>query len=106
MANNASSLSRYTPVVVGVGDVINRSLEVQDAKEPLELILDSINSAIQDTRATQALQGQIQSAIDSIDVVRPWTWPYADLPALLATSLRITPKHKFITPNGGNQTCK
>ena len=101
-----SSNTRLTPVVVGVGDTINRSLRVEDAIEPLDLMLLAIKNALKDTGTSSTLQQDLQSSIDSIDVVRSWTWPYADLPALLGNRLNVKPKHLHTSPHGGNQPAK
>lgn len=95
-----------TPVIIGVADVKNRSVQVEDALEPAQLMLEAIRQAIQDTGLDSASQQQLQSQIDSIDVVRTWTWPYRDLPGLLAEKLRIQPEHRFCTDHGGNQPAK
>jgi hypothetical protein len=75
------------PVIIGVGDVKNRSTAIDDAKEPATLMLEAIQLAIQD--ATSSSASDLQSAIDSIDVVKSWTWPYPDLPGLLAQKLSV-----------------
>jgi hypothetical protein len=98
--------TQLTPVVVGVGDIINRSLRVEDAIEPLDLMLSAIKRAIQDTGTNSTLQKDLQSIIDSLDIVLSWTWPYADLPTLLANRLNVKLKHKFTSPHGGNQSAK
>lgn len=69
---------RKTPIVVGVGDVVNRSRKVEDAIEPLQLMLQAIQKAVQDTGLSASSAVNLQSEIDSIDVVRTWTWPYAN----------------------------
>jgi hypothetical protein len=98
--------TRLTPVVVGVGDTINRSLRVEDAIEPLDLMLTAIKAAIQDTGTSDSMQKDLQNTVDSIDVVVPWTWPYSDLPGLLANLLNLNPKHKHTSPHGGNHPAK
>lgn len=95
-----------TPVVVGVGDIINRSLKVSDAREPLDLMMVSILNAIKDTGLSANAQSQIQSGIDSIDVIQTWTWPYSDLPGLLAKKIGFQPKHKFCSDHGGYQPAR
>lgn len=104
MSHITNKQAKYTPVVVGVGDVINRSLEVQDAIEPLNLMVSAIKAAIKDTGCTNA--PSLQSAIDSIDVVKTWTWPYHDLPGLIGKELGVRPGHKFTSPHGGDQPAK
>ena len=95
-----------TPVIVGVGDVVNRSLKVEDAREPLTLMLEAVSAALGDTGLCTSAQEKLRRSIESIDVVATWTWPYSDLPGLLAENLNATPEHKFYSPHGGNQPAK
>ena len=94
------------PIVVGVGDFKNKSSKLEDAMEPMELMLRAIQQAIADTGLSTASADKLQSQIDSIDVVRTWTWPYADLPDLLAKKLGAGLRHKFYSEHGGNQPGK
>ena len=100
------SLSRQTPVVVGVGDIVNRSRKVEDAIEPLELIIQAIQAAIKDTGLSESAASSLQSDIDSLDVVKSWTWPYPDLPSLVAKRLAIKPTRRHYSEHGGNQPGK
>jgi acetyl-CoA acetyltransferase len=95
-----------TPVVIGVGDVKNKSTELKDALEPLNLILQAIEAALQDTGLDNAGAKKLQSDVDSIDCVATWTWPYPNLPELLAQRLGVQPGHKHYTDHGGNQPAK
>ena len=97
---------RFTPIIVGVGDVKNRSTKVEDAVEPAQLMLDAIKLAIKDTQLPPNAATELRSTIDSIDVVKTWTWPYTDLPGLLAERTGFQPKHKVQTEHGGNQPAK
>lgn len=101
-----SLAGRQTPVIIGVGDIRNGSTKVEHAREPAELMLDAIHQALQDTGLSSI--EELRSQIDSIDVVRTWTWAYGDLPGLLAARLNIQhpPKHQTYTENGGNQPAK
>ena len=90
------------PIVIGVGDVINRSHNVEDAIEPMQLMLQAIHEALQDTGIPEKVRGEI----DSIDVVKCWTWPYDDLPGLLSKKLNINALRKFYSEHGGNQPGK
>jgi len=92
-----------TPVVIGVGDFINRSKRVEDAIEPLQLILNAIEAAIADIDISKSSSQNLRDAVDSLDVVRTWTWPYPDLPGLIAQRLSINPNRKHYTDHGGNQ---
>jgi hypothetical protein len=97
---------RLVPIVIGVGDIINRSLRVEDAVEPLELMLNAIQNALKDTGLSNAAQANLQSAIDSLEVVSSWTWPYADLPKSISERLGVDPRHTGTSPHGGNQPAK
>ncbi|KIW24683.1 uncharacterized protein PV07_10385 [Cladophialophora immunda] len=99
-------MSPQIPIVVGVGDFVNRSTSVADAQEPLTLILNSINIALDDTGLPQDKKQQLQAAIDSIDVVRTWTWPYDDLPGEISRGLGVDARHKFYSDHGGNKPAK
>lgn len=92
------------PVVVGVGDVKNRN--INNAKEPASLMLEAIEIALRD--ASSSSVSNLKSAIDSIDVVKTWSWPYPDLPGLLSEKLGVqdTVKWKRYSDHGGNQPGK
>ncbi|TKA30041.1 hypothetical protein B0A50_02760 [Salinomyces thailandicus] len=96
-------VSGNTPIIVGVGDVSNRSKKVEDAIEPLELMLQAIRKALDDLQVSSSSAASLRSNIDSLDVVRSWTWPYPDLPGLIAERLDITPARQHCTDHGGNQ---
>jgi hypothetical protein len=89
--------------VIGVGDFINRSKRVEDAVEPLQLMLNAIEAAIADTDISESSSRDLRAAADSLEVVRTWTWPYPDLPGLIAQRLNINPNRKQYTDHGGNQ---
>jgi acetyl-CoA acetyltransferase len=94
------------PIIVGVGDIKNKSVKLEDAFEPLELMLKSIRVAIEDAGTAESALKELQSSIDSIGIVATWTWPYSDLPGLLSEKLGVRPKHKHYTEHGGNQPAK
>lgn len=96
-------MSSQIPIVIGVGDFINRSKLVQDAIEPLHLMLHALEGAIRDTGLSGTSTQRLKTAVDSLDVVRTWTWPYDDLPGLISTRLGIDPKRRHYTDHGGNQ---
>jgi hypothetical protein len=98
--------SRATPIVIGVGDIKNKSTRVEDAIEPMQLMVQAIHLAIKDTDLPSPELGELQSKIDSVDVVGSWTWLYPDLPGLLSQKLGVEPKHKYYSPHGGNQPVK
>lgn len=94
------------PIVVGVGDFINRSIKVEDAAEPLDLMLKAIALSLQDIGLSKAGQEELQSNIDSVAIVRTWTWPYTDLPSLVSEKLGVKPKYMHYSAHGGNSPAK
>lgn len=94
------------PIIVGVADIKNRSVVVENAKEPATLMLKAIQGAVADASIpSEAVQVLINS-IDSLSVVRTWTWPYGDLPGLLSKQLGVNPRYRTYTEHGGNQPAK
>ena len=89
--------------MIGVGDIVNRSKKIEDAVEPLDLILQAIQTAVKDTGLSDSAASTLQSDIDSLDVVRCWTWPYPDLPSLVAKRLAIKPTRRFYSDHGGDR---
>lgn len=94
------------PVIVGVADIRNRSLAVEDAKEPASLMLEAIQGAVKDTSTSSESSQVLLDRIDSLSVVQTWTWPYHDLPGLLSQHLGVNPKYQTCTEHGGNQPAK
>ena len=104
--NNLNMSSRRQPIIVGVADIKNGSRKVEDAIEPLELILSAIQDAIKDTGLSDSAAETFQSNIDSLDVIRSWTWPYPDLPSLIAKHLHIKPTRRYCSEHGGHYPAK
>ena len=94
------------PVVIGVADIVNRSTKVEDAREPLDLMVSAIRKALADTGLDFSKADALRSSIDSIDVVRSWTWPYPDLLGSISENLGVNASHKYLSPHGGNQSGK
>lgn len=96
-----------TPIIIGVADIKNPSTSLSSAREPADLMHSAILSALSD--ASPASVSSLQSAIDSIDVVKTWTWPYPDLPGLLAEKLGLkegSMKWKRYSEHGGDKPGK
>ncbi|KAE8372227.1 hypothetical protein BDV26DRAFT_286128 [Aspergillus bertholletiae] len=94
------------PVIIGVADIKNKTTKLDDAKEPSQLMIQAIEAAIQDTQLPTTEILKLKSSIDSLSVVRTWTWTYADLPHLISEKLAISPKFTHYTDHGGNQPAK
>lgn len=89
------------PIIIGVGDIKTPG---SSTKEPADLIHEAITAALEDASASDIRQ--LQSSIESISVVKTWTWPYTDLPELLASKLGVKPKHSFYSEHGGDKPGK
>jgi acetyl-CoA C-acetyltransferase len=83
------------PVIVGVGEVVDRPKEIADGLEPLDLLEQALRRAEQDAGAK--LLGEVQS----LDVVNFLSWRYRDPERLLAQRLGIQPTHCYYGPVGG-----
>src|SRR5438045_8759240 len=83
------------PVIVGVGEIIDRPKEITDGLEPLDLLEQALLRAEADAGAR--LLGEVQS----LDVVNFLSWRYRDPEKLLAQRLGISPSHCYYGPVGG-----
>lgn len=83
------------PVIVGVGEITQRSKDPSESQEPLALMESALRAAEQDA-GTALLQ-----SIDALDVVCEHSWPYADAPRLLAARLGARPAHAVYATAGG-----
>lgn len=75
--------SECRPVIVGVGDVIDRPQTPVQGRHPLQLLDDAIRAADRDGG------GHWLRRIDSIDIVHLMSWPYVDLPGQLKSALGL-----------------
>ncbi|KAK6431089.1 hypothetical protein LTR95_012754 [Oleoguttula sp. CCFEE 5521] len=89
-------------VIIGVGDFVNRSRKIEEALEPLQLIINAIDKAVEDTGLSASSIADLKAAVDTLSVVRTWTWPYPDLPGLIAGKVGIQPRSRHYTEHGGN----
>jgi hypothetical protein len=97
---------RFTPVVIGVGDIKNKSTKIEDAIEPVQLMLQATLRAIEDIKLPRSAAKELQSRIDSVNVVNTWTWNYPDLPGLLGEKLGVKPSYKVLSHHGGDSPAK
>jgi acetyl-CoA acetyltransferase len=95
-------MSTSIPVVIGVGDIKNRSTRLEDAVEPLELMLQAIAAALKDAGISAEDTQTLQRDIDSISVVANWTWPYPNTPELLVKRLGCLATYLYESEHGGN----
>ncbi|TVY26586.1 hypothetical protein LHYA1_G004532 [Lachnellula hyalina] len=100
------AVGSLVPIVVGVGDIKNRSQKVEDAIEPMQLMLQAALKAIKDIGLSEPKAKILQSTIDSVSVVATWTWDYPDLPGLLSENLGVKPSYKVLSGQSGNSPAK
>src|SRR3954454_24459298 len=95
MADKKHTPEDRIPVIVGVGEIIDRPKEITDGLEPLDLLEQALLRAEADAGAR--LLGEVQS----LDVVNFLSWRYRDPEQLLAQRLGVTPAHCYYGPVGG-----
>lgn len=83
------------PVIVAVGEVIDRPAEPTAAREPVVLMADALLTAERDADVA------LLAAIDSIDVVGQVTWRYADPVGRLCNELSVSPARRVNASMGG-----
>ena len=97
---------RFTPIILSVGDIKNKSTKVEDAIEPMKLMVQASFLALKDSSLSPSKIKELQSRIDSVSVVNTWTWNYNDLPGLVGESLGVNPKYKILSHHGGDSPAK
>lgn len=83
------------PVIVGVGETLDRPASPAQGAEPLALMIEALRRAEQD-----AAPGLL-ALTDSLDVVCEYSWPYVDAPGLVASALDLPPGHRHYGETGG-----
>jgi len=94
MANSTVPEDRV-PVIVGVGEIVDRAKEIAEGLEPLALLVEALKRAEADSGAR--LLGEVQS----LDIVNFLSWRYRDPEKQLAARLSVNPKHNYYGPVGG-----
>jgi len=83
------------PVIVGIGEIVDRPKEIAEGLEPLDLLEQALHRAEADAGAK--LLGEVQS----LDVVNFLSWRYRDPEKLLAQRLGMQPAHCYYGSVGG-----
>src|ERR1700742_76747 len=83
------------PVIVGVGEIVDRPRELTQGLEPLTLLEQALRQAEADSGA------KLLGEIGSLDVVSFLSWRYRDPEKLLAARLGVEPAHCYYGPVGG-----
>src|ERR1700760_908287 len=83
------------PVIVGVGEIVDRPKEIADGLEPLALLEHACKRAEADSGA------KLLHELGSLDVVSFLSWRYRDPEKQLAQRLGANPAHCYYGPVGG-----
>lgn len=83
------------PVIVGVGEIVDRPKDIRDGLEPLALLEQAIRRAENDAGA------KLVHDTGSLDVVNFLSWRYRAPEQLLAQRLGVAPAHCHYGPVGG-----
>src|SRR3979411_2757681 len=83
------------PVIVGVGEIVDRPKEISEGLEPLTLLEQALKRAEQDSG------GKLLGEIQSLDIVNFLSWRYRDPEVQLSDRLGIKPAHAYYGPVGG-----
>jgi len=83
------------PVIVGVGEIVDRPKEITDGLEPLMLLEEALRRAEADSGA------KLLHELGSLDVVSFLSWRYRDPEKQLAQRLGANPAHCYYGPVGG-----
>src|SRR5438128_12453471 len=83
------------PVIVGIGEIVDRPKEISKGLEPLVLLEQALKRAEADSGSK--LLGEIQS----LDIVNFLSWRYRDPEKQLSDRFGIKPKHAYYGPVGG-----
>jgi acetyl-CoA C-acetyltransferase len=83
------------PVIVGVGEIVDRPTDIASGLEPLDLLEQALRCAEADSGA------RLLHELGSLDVVNFLSWRYRDPEQLLAHRLGVKPEHCYYGPVGG-----
>jgi acetyl-CoA C-acetyltransferase len=83
------------PVIVGIGEIVDRPKEIAKGLEPLALLEQALKRAEADSGC------KLLGEIGSLDIVNFLSWRYRDPEKLLSDRLGIKPKHAYYGPVGG-----
>ena len=83
------------PVIVGIGEIVDRPKDISKGLEPLALLEEALRRAEADSGA------KLLGEIGSLDVVNFLSWRYRDPEQLLAKRLGVAPAHCYYGPVGG-----
>lgn len=89
------------PVIVGVGEILDRPAELVDGLEPLRLMAEALGRAEVDAGAAGSPEMGLLAALDSLDIVNLASWRYSDIARQLPAALGIEPSRSVYHEVGG-----
>ena len=87
-----------TPILVGVGQLTQRDDGLEQALEPVAMMVEAARAAADDAGAG----ARLLAALDHVAVVNVLCFPYGNAPGLLAERVGAHPAHEIYTTIGGN----
>ena len=98
-------IDKRAPVIVGVGDLVDRSKE--DGLNPQELLAKACEHAIQDSGIKELnkhidYMGVVRFTVDFLTATNQSNFQYSNFPRTLANKLNISAKNEVYAPMGGN----
>lgn len=91
-------LDPRTPVIIGVGQTLQRHDDPATARDATELMAEAIRLAAADADADRSPI----STVDVLAVVNTLSWRYGDPARIVSERLGISPTTRVVTPMGGN----
>ena len=88
---------KNSPVIVGIGQAIDRDSDIEAAPHPLRLGEAAVRACLDDVESNRVLDH-----ISAVSVVNILSWSYRDPPGMLCEMLCIDPPVKEYTTWGGN----
>ncbi len=99
MNNSTSPVSDdRIPVIVGIGEIVDRPKEIAAGLEPLALLEEALKRAEADSG------GKLLGEIQSLDIVSFLSWRYRDPEVLLSAARRRNPPRP--RPNAPASNCR
>ncbi len=83
------------PVIVGIGEIVDRPKEITEGLEPLTLLEQALKRAEADSG------GKLLDEIGSLDIVNFLSWRYREPEIALSQRLGVKPTHAYYGPVGG-----
>ena len=91
------TLDPRTPVLIGTGQVVQHAQGLDDAQDPVAMMVEAIRLACADAGIPVGTHHP-----DSIRVVNLLSWKYGNPAELIATDLGLSPRETGYSAMGGN----